>query len=54
LKLELPQQQGHHDGVAALFAGLRGQWRQVARNEDLGVAVAASDHLQWSSIAHAD
>jgi hypothetical protein len=38
--------------VAALFARLRGQGRQVAGNKDLGVAVAASDHLQWGPIAH--
>jgi hypothetical protein len=38
--------------MAALLARLRRQRPEVAGNEDFGVAMAASDHLQWSSVTH--
>jgi hypothetical protein len=38
--------------MSASLAGFRREGSQVAGDEHLGVAVAASHHLQWSFVAH--
>ena len=56
-QLEVAQHDRQHDGMAAFFALLGGKGGQVAGNEGLGFAAAASDHFQgpagvWITIAH--
>src|SRR6476646_972067 len=47
-QFELPQLHRHHDWMAALFARLRSQGRQISRDKDLGLAtrVAARNQFQ--------
>ena len=44
-EIELAELHGHHDLMPAVFAGFGGEGGQVARDEGLFVAPAATDHF---------